>query len=80
MKANQFFVPYYKTALFDVDFGNFNMQKDHEDEVFLQENILRLVLKCTEYCTYVKSLMADVRALTTFNVSWTMNAIRSSDK
>ncbi len=34
-------------ALFDVTSGNFNSQKDHEDEVFLLENILSFVLKCT---------------------------------
>ena len=31
--------------------------KDHEDEVFPQENILHFVLKCTEYHKYVKFLM-----------------------
>ena len=35
--------------------GNLNSKKDHEDEVFLQKNILQFVLKCTKFYKYVKT-------------------------
>ncbi len=38
--------------------SKFNSQKDHEDQVFLYENILHFVLKCTEYHKYVRFLIA----------------------
>ncbi len=42
-------------ALFDVTSCVFYSQKDHEDEFFLNDNILHFVLECTEYHKYVKS-------------------------
>ena len=33
-------------------------KKDHEDEVFLYENILNFVSKCTKHHKYVESQMA----------------------
>ena len=42
----------------DVSSDIFNSQKDHEDEVFLYENILHFVLKCTKHHKYAESQMA----------------------
>ena len=36
-----------------VSSGNLNTQKDHEDEVFLQNNILFSVAQCTKFSKYV---------------------------
>jgi hypothetical protein len=45
-------------ALNDVSSGNFNSQKDREDDVFHKENILHFILKCTGYYKYVKFKIA----------------------
>ena len=59
LKAMQIsFVPSYKNDLNDVSSGIFNSKKDHEDETFLQENILHFVSKCTKYHKYAESQMA----------------------
>ena len=52
------FVSSYKNDLNDVSSSNFNSQKDQEDEVFLQENMLHFVSKCTKHRRYVESEMA----------------------
>ena len=45
-----------KIDLNDVTSGNLNSHKDHDDEVFLQNNILlHFVLKCTKFSNYVKT-------------------------
>ncbi len=41
------FVSSYKNDLNNVSSGIFNSKKDHEDETFLQENILHFVSKCS---------------------------------
>ncbi len=42
----------------DVSSDIFNSQKGHEDEVFLYENILHFVVKCTKHHKYAESEMA----------------------
>ena len=52
-----------KKAVLEVTFGNFHSQKDHENEVFLSENILHFVSKCTKHHNYVKTPIVTVCAL-----------------
>ena len=46
-----------KNDLNDVSFGNLKSQKDHKVEIFVKNNMLHFVLKCTYFCKYVKTQM-----------------------